>query len=103
MDENEVAAMLWALLPGSDPGRLLSALAAPAMRQAPFGRGYTRHSWTVTENCSRENVEDLEISAPTFADYLDALRCQGAVAEAIDEVTEPDRHYPYPSAEVACP
>jgi hypothetical protein len=48
-------------------------------------------------------VEDLEISAPTFADYLDALRCQGAVAEAIDEVTEPDRHYPYPSAEVACP
>jgi hypothetical protein len=105
MDENEVAAMIWGLasFPGTDQNALFSALSSPGMTQAPFGRGYTRHSWTLGDGCVQQEVEDLGVSAPTFADYLDALRCEGVSPDALDAVVEPELYYPYLSGEVSCP
>lgn len=104
VDEFEVSAMLWELHDSHDVAlsTLLDALASPRMKQAPFARGYARHTWK-TAGCTAVDVTTVEgETKPMFADYLDALRCAGLSAEIIDAVTDPDTHYPYPSAEPLC-
>ena len=105
IDENEVAAMIWQLSqqPDVEASILMSALGSPLVGEPPFGRGYTRHSWTVDEQCVRESVEDLEISAPTFADYLDALHCLDVPEDQIAAAIQPDEHDPYDGRPAQCP
>ena len=105
IDENEVAAMIWELSqqPDIDPSVLVTALASPLLGDSPFGRGYTRHSWTVDEQCVRNELEDLAISAPTFADFLDALQCLDVPTEQVDAVTQPAAYYPYEGGPERCP
>jgi hypothetical protein len=103
IDENDVAAMLWAL--SADGGLthdpLDVAVASPRMTVSPFARGYTAHSWTM-DGCDRTDVTDTGVSAPYLADFLDALRCAGTPKATIDAVTEPSVHYPYPSSAPLC-
>ncbi len=105
IDENEVAAMIWELSrqPDIDASVLVAALASPLVGESPFGRGYTRHSWKVDEQCERTDVKDLAVSAPTFADYLDALRCMDVPAEQMADVAQPTRFYPYDGGPERCP
>ncbi|HET9953403.1 MAG TPA: hypothetical protein VFQ61_02805 [Polyangiaceae bacterium] len=104
MDENDVAAMLWQLAADERVGAelVLSSLTHPRITQSPFKRGYTRHVWEVDEQCLPADLSDTGESAPMFADFLDALRCAGAPAAAIDDVTEPETAYPYPSSSPIC-
>ena len=83
--------------------QFFAALMSPRMMIPPFGRGYERHSWDVVPGtCDKQNVEKLGIPAPMFADYLDALVCAGMSPDLVDAATEPDEHYPYPSANPIC-
>ncbi len=103
MDENEVAAMLWAFAgrPDVGSGRIFTALASPTLNASTFARGYTRHIWEMN-GCMRYNVRNTRQSAPMVADFLDALRCGGVPAAAIDAVTIPAMYYPYPSGTPLC-
>jgi hypothetical protein len=103
VDENEVSAMLWRLSGGASGlhGPLDAALATTRMTVPPFERGYTRHFWNVVA-CSPVGLVDLFESAPFLADFLDALRCGGMSAAAVDAATEPTVHYPYPSSAPIC-
>jgi hypothetical protein len=103
MDENEVSAMLWNLSSqqGLTNSPLDDALASGRMNYPPFGRGYNRHVWDM-DGCDRINVTELNESAPMLADFFDALVCDGISAWMIDEATEPDIHYPYPSDDPIC-
>ncbi len=106
MDENEVAAMIWGLLQDPAVGEVpvMAGLSSAQMTSGPFGRGYTTHLWDIVSGCGpKTNVIDTGISAPMFADYLDALRCSGVSAASIDAVTIPSTFYPYPSAAPLCP
>lgn len=110
MDENEVAAELWDLAQHpADAGTTLTAnkgfmtaIAAPRMNTSPFARGYTRHTWSTSPDCSKSNVVDTGKSSPMYADYLDTLRCAGTTAAAVDAVTKPQTMYPYPSGSPIC-
>ncbi len=106
MDENEVAAMIWELIqhPSVGDTLVMAALESPRMNTSPFGRGYTRHIWDIPSGCfPKTDIFDTQSSAPMFADFLDALRCDGVSALAIDSVTRPSLYYPYPSATPICP
>jgi hypothetical protein len=105
IDENDVASMLWGLAsqPSIGAPNLFTALASTHMISAPFARGYSRHTWSVDNQCARINETDTGLSAPMLADFLDALRCGGASANAVDAVTKPSTVYPYPSASPLCP
>lgn len=104
IDENEVAAMLWELSQFFVPdSTLFAALESPQMNTPPWGRSYTGHTWAVANGCNHADVVDLGVSKPMFADFLDALRCSGVSAASIDAVTEPAKHYPYPSGAPLCP
>jgi hypothetical protein len=104
IDENEIAAMLYAL--SKDPAvgldRMLVALSSPRMTERPFLRGYFTHRFMAGPDCRPANVMKTMYSAPYLADFLDALRCSGVPAASIDAVTEPATHYPYPSASPLC-
>jgi hypothetical protein len=104
IDEFEVSAMLWDLHDnvGVSTGRLLDALASPRVTTSPFARGYTRHQWSLGNGCAQQGVVDDGSSQPMFADYLDALRCDGVSAERIDSATVPETYYPYPSSSPLC-
>lgn len=116
IDENEVAAMMWALADTSNPDPSLfaqpanqiffDALKSPVVKKdwgEPYGRGYNRHIWDVqVGTCGKKNVVETTLPVPTFADYLDALRCEGMSAAAVDAVTKPATRYPYPSASPIC-
>jgi hypothetical protein len=115
IDENEVSSMLWGLAnhPASPAQTLPSnlflfdALRSQRMTLSPFARDYTRHTWTVSGACTapgygKIDVVDQGTSLPMFADFLDALRCNGLSAGAVDAVTEPSVHYPYPSGAPFC-
>lgn len=104
VDENEVAATLWALNSRSDVGTdvLFAAISSQRMTSSPFARGYTRHSWTMAAQCVRGAEHDTGESAPMLADFLDALRCTGTPGTAVDTVTNPSTYYPYPSSSPLC-
>ncbi|HOX46198.1 MAG TPA: hypothetical protein PK668_21520 [Myxococcota bacterium] len=104
MDENEVAAELWALsaAQGLTRAPLDAAMASERMTDAPFARGYRRHTWDVDAACQQTNVQETGTSAPFLADFLDALRCGGVSAVTVDAATQPDQHYPYPSGSPLC-
>lgn len=69
------------------------------MTRAPFGRGYTTHVWDINSFCEPINVWDTGVSAPMYADFLDALRCSGISASAMDAAVSP---YPYPMNAPIC-
>ncbi len=103
--ENEVSAMMWRLSEGQGLGRapLDAALATSRMTVGPFERGYTRQTWDTHDmTCARINIEDTGESTLFFADFLDALRCNGTSKATIDAVTEPATRYPYPSGSPIC-
>jgi hypothetical protein len=102
IDENEVAALLRATeLTLDDAAPLLRALASERMLTPPFERGYKRREWTDAENPGAYTATNESI--PHLADFFDALRCDGSIsAEALDAVTVPSVHYPYPSASPLC-
>lgn len=114
IDENEVAAMLWELSDttsspafGQPANQIFfDALASPVVKKdwyVPYGRGYKRHTWEVSGgSCGKKNVVETSLPVPMFADYLDALRCEGMTASEIDAVTKPGTRYPYPSASPIC-
>ena len=103
-DENEISSMLWQLHRSSlaAPGAILSALASPRMTGSTFARGYTRHVWDVRADGSQFNIIDTHVSAPCFADFLDALNCRGFARSAIDVATNPTANFPYPSQSPLC-
>ncbi len=102
IDENEVAALLRAtqLAIGSKQP-MLTALATERMREGPFERGYTLRTWSDPSDPSIYMTSGESI--PYLADFFDALRCDDAIsAEALDLVTVPATHYPYPSQTPLC-
>ncbi len=102
VDENEVAAMLRATeLAIGDKRPILRALASDRMRVPPFERGYKLRTWSDPDH--PEIYEEDRTSLPFLPDYFDALRCDAAItAEALDLITEPSVHYPYPSQMPLC-
>ena len=104
IDENEIAAMLFGLTNDQSLPGLLAAVASPRMTQAPFLRGYARRAWNGLNGDGLPlPFQSLNESAPHFADYLDAIACGGVTSgQAIDAVTEPFTHYPFPSAAPLC-
>ncbi len=102
MDENEAAAMLWTLSGAGAAGKpILDGLASRQMNTSPWGRGYTRHTWTATPQ-GITNVRDTGEPAPCIADEFDAMMCAGFPAAAMDAATDPQTHYPYPSSSPIC-
>lgn len=102
MDENDVAALLWASFQQiGESGPLLSALASERMRVAPFERGYTRRSWSDPD--ALEDSQDTGESHPMLADFLDALRCADALSTAqLAAITQPSVYYPYSGEDALC-
>jgi hypothetical protein len=102
INENEIAAMLWDLAVtqglGADP--LDRALASKRMTAAPFERGYHRELWHLQADCSRDEIEDTGQSTTSFADFLDALACEGVAPAALDTATQPG--FPYASSTPRC-
>ncbi len=100
MDENAVSAMLWNL--AIDPfdaanlananGVMFNALKSTRMKQPPFARGYTKHTWAGFA-CQNPQVTTTEVSVPMIADYLDAVRCGGYSAANVQNAIG---DYPYP-------
>lgn len=109
MDENEVAALLWQL---SRVGRgnvsLYNAMADPRAsapnRDGVWERGYRRHLWMLdrTGQIDPTTVSVTREPTPMFADFLDALRCNGFSASDVDRVLVPSAYYPYPSFNPLC-
>jgi hypothetical protein len=104
IDENEVSAMNWGLAAGAgSDAALFAAIATPRMNTPPYHRGYNRHASSgVDSSCHPINPVDTGISAPFYADFLDALDCGGFPAASIDAQTVPATDYPYPSATPIC-
>jgi hypothetical protein len=104
MDELEVSAMVWDLYANNSVTKetLFGAFESPRLQGPQFGRDYNRHVWTVDEDCEPTDVQETDLNVPMFADFLDALRCFGVSRSAIDAVTDPDDHYPYPSDDPIC-
>jgi hypothetical protein len=103
--ENEVSTMMWLLSKNQGLGRMPfdRALADVRMTRTPFERGYTRQTWTTNaQTCVRENIQDTGQSTTFFADFLDALRCNGVTRATIDAVTEPATRFPYPAGSPLC-
>jgi hypothetical protein len=102
--ENEVTSMLWNLSATQGVGRapVDAALASARMTEAPFERGYTRHTWDTDGSCARFNISDTGESTTQFADLLDALECGGVTRTQIDAATQPQTRFPFPSASPRC-
>ena len=113
MDEIEVAAELWmmTLLTLDDPGAAPSlqngfqpyfrALTSPQMQGPGFGRGYSRHTWELDANRQPVNVRDTGEPAPCYADYLDAVRCIGAISA--DDMLLSLNGFPFDPYQPYCP
>lgn len=108
MDENEVASLLWRLSRGTrGAGPIYQAMSAPRARlptsTGAWERGYNRISWrTNARGIDESTVFRTSDPAPMFADFLDALRCNGFPATDLDGVLVPSTYYPYPSANPLC-
>lgn len=103
MDENEVSAMLWELREHSsgDVAAMHRAFTSSSMNQAPWRRGYTRHTWEVSGR-DHVSVVDTGVSVPFVADYFDALNCAGYSREALEYAAYPHEYYPYPVNNPLC-
>ncbi len=105
IDENEVSAMMWGLrgAAGENSPAMYRALASARMQGPTFARGYTVHRWTRLDSLG-DPIDAVRTStpAPHFADFLDALVCNGFRPSTVDAVTQPTRFYPYPSASPRC-
>ncbi len=104
IDENEVAAMMWTLRAGgaSSPS-MYRALASGRMQGPTFARGYRAWRWSALNSAGDPIGATQSITpAPYFADFLDALGCNGFSRSAIDAATQPSLYYPYPSASPLC-
>lgn len=104
IDENEVAAMLWALSRSSAgaSAAMYQALASSQMNTSPWGRSYTRHTWEVDDTGELVNVQDSGESAPHLADFLDALECAGFSKTAVSSACDTSTAYPYPTSSPLC-
>jgi hypothetical protein len=125
MDENHVAAMLWAMTskatedPISEPDnkRFFAALASPAMTKpwivqfsqsgyaaTGYGRGYFRHSWDVAPDGTFFDVSESKQPAPMVADMFDALMCLKAPDKPLPgwQVKLAIGNYPFPSDAPKC-
>jgi hypothetical protein len=113
LDENEVTATLWSMSDQTGPAlerpanaAFFAALRSHVVNRTPgstYSRGYTRHTWNLTgSGCGKINVVDTGVSRMHFADYLDALVCNGFDATRVDSATVPTTHYPYPSQAPIC-
>ena len=94
MSENAVSGLLWHLTAQDTvaPPMLVSAndvmfkaISTAGMTTTPYGRGYTRHTWSVGDgsNCDKTDVTNTGKSAPMLADFLDALLCSGVSASSV--------------------
>ncbi len=100
MDENEVAAILWALAPSVGRSGMWAALADARATIGPFERGYFRRLWGPAGPVPYYVTPQ---STTCLADYLDAVLCADPGRRtAIDLVTEPTTRYPYPSGSPLC-
>lgn len=104
LDENEVSAMMWSLSSSGAVAEsaVYQALVAPRMVDPTATRGYTRHTWAFDGSHNFIDVVDTGQAAPCFADFLDALDCDGFSRSAIDAATVPATQFPYPSAAPIC-
>jgi hypothetical protein len=108
MDENEVASLLWRLSRGTrGASPIYQAMSAPRARlptvTGAWERGYNRIFWrTDARGIDESTVFRTSQPAPMFADFLDALRCNGFPATDLDGVLVPSTYYPYPSANPLC-
>ena len=109
MDENLVAATLWALADQTNPPAdqsgnqvFMDALQSPRMTVAPYARGYTTHQWQLDTSVSPpafNNVVDTLKPAPMLADALDALECLGVPAATVQGILA---GFPYPTNAPLC-
>lgn len=104
LDENEIAAMTWALGDLLGLELLHDALESARMRTPPFERGYTTRYWEgLNDRYEPDPWVDTRQSAPMFADFLDALRCAGVITVAqTNTITSPTTRYPYPANSPFC-
>jgi hypothetical protein len=59
--------------------------------------------WEVSSTtCQRFNVKDTGVSTTFFADFLDALVCNGVSAAVVNAAANPAVNYPYPSGVPLC-
>ena len=102
-DENHVASLLWQLAqnPAVGAKNTLFAVSSTRLQVGAGKRGYTRRTWQATK-CKVTNEVNTGKAAPFLADYLDALRCEGTSAGAIDAVAHPESQFPYPAAAPLC-
>lgn len=104
MEENEVSSILWSISKTSSAaGQVIqNAVASPHLNVSPWPRNYHRHTWNVDANGTFTNEVDTGQATPCLPDFLDALRCSGVPATAVDTGTQPASHYPYASASPTC-
>ena len=114
LDENYIASALYRIASalgvpvfGQGAQLLLDALQAPEVNKidqiTPYGRGYVRHSWTLTDQGEYIDIDPYLLQpSPSFPDYLDALRCEAGIlgeqdSADLDELIEGELWtYPYP-------
>ncbi len=105
IDENEVSAMMWGLrgATGENSPAMYRALASGHMQGPTFARGYRAWEWSRIDGMGTPlGAVRSSRPAPHFADFLDALVCNGFRPSTVDAVTQPTRFYPYPSASPRC-
>ena len=105
MDENEISAMMWNISKVQAMGHspLDTALTSARMKTPPFERGYTAETSSFdTSTCTRSNVQSTGVSTTYFADFLDALVCDGVSATVVNSATNPNVNFPYPSGAPRC-
>jgi hypothetical protein len=94
--------MTWRLEQKSSWTSLLRTLASYRMTMEVTPRGYTRRVWT--DPLRAWDYTTTTTPSRHFADALDAMRCNGFIAQsALWSVTEPWGYYPYNAAAPLCP
>ncbi|MFZ5441861.1 MAG: hypothetical protein ACOZQL_17790 [Myxococcota bacterium] len=112
IDENAVAAILWAVSSSRSTGtrEIFNAVASPHMNSSPWPRNYTRHTWSVDSNCNKTNVTDTGQPSMHLADALDVLSCgvnrmpANNLLRACSSppTTTNGAYYPYPTSAPIC-
>jgi hypothetical protein len=76
---------------------VMNALQSARLNRPPFARGYTTRYWeTVNAQGEPEPHVDTGEPAPMFADYADALVCEGGISRTVmNAITRPTQFYPY--------
>jgi len=104
LDENEVAAILWELATSAGVGwsAMIGALSSPRGLHSPPQRGYSAKSWSLGASCQVLGATDTSMSSAVLADFLDALRCSGISASALEQGLASATGYPYDVASPLC-